>query len=199
MNKICEKCKKSFWSPRSIARFCTSTCYWKWQNGRLLKTLPIVCPVCNKSFLAQKHLIKNGRKFCSRECRNQSLLGRKLGERKRRYSRVCRRCGGRFKTLTSTNRKFCSKKCISPIKGRPWNFTGKSLDGYGYIKINNNKQHRLIMEKYLGRRLLASEIVHHKNGIRTDNRIKNLQIMTRAEHMLHHKIRSFGRQKSILK
>jgi len=38
----------------------------------------------------------------------------------------------------------------------------------------------------LGRKLEPGEIVHHKDGNKHNNNIRNLQIMTRAEHMKVH-------------
>lgn len=65
-------------------------------------------------------------------------------------------------------------------------------DGYILVRIGVVKrstkgakyklQHRLVMEKHLGRPLLKNEIIHHINGNRSDNRIKNLKIMTQSEH-----------------
>ena len=63
----------------------------------------------------------------------------------------------------------------------------RDRDGYvilskvGHPNAKNKQghilEHRYVMSEYLGRPLRNDEIVHHKNGIRDDNRIENLELL----------------------
>jgi hypothetical protein len=95
----------------------------------------------------------------------------------------------------SLPREFWSKPVA--LKGTiPWNAgTGNGWTdkrGYRWIYVTENggrrakREHRHIMEQYLGRRLTPEEVVHHKNEDRSDNRIENLEIYSWGLHSSHH-------------
>ena len=65
---------------------------------------------------------------------------------------------------------------------------GWHVDSNGYIRVMDPDfptktigQHRLIMSQQLGRRLERHENVHHKNGVRNDNRLENLELWSKMQ------------------
>ena len=81
-------------------------------------------------------------------------------------------------------------------------------DGYTYVFCPDNAnaskdgyvmEHILVMQEYIKRPLAEDEVVHHKNKIRNDNRIENLQLMTFKEHArMHMKERQALKKKGLM-
>ena len=107
---------------------------------------------------------------------------------------ICQVCG-KFKRLTPKRdkvAKVCGWKCRSQWMKRYVGKTaghwkgGKHIGSQGYIVLRINKkyiyEHRYKMSLKLGRKLHRKEIVHHKNGNRTDNRLSNLILISHLQH-----------------
>ncbi len=86
------------------------------------------------------------------------------------------------------------RKSQTGEKSNNWKGGRRILNGYILLKRNGHPnadgcgyiaEHRLLMSEYIGRPLTDSEIVYHKNKIRTDNRIENLELLTDETHYGH--------------
>lgn len=124
------------------------------------------------------HNLKNGYKTCPK-CITK------------RKEKQCDRC----KKTVWKDSKLCLK-CLGKKqtgKGSPTWKGGKIKHKKGYVlkmakdhprsKSNNGYvfEHILVMEKKLGRYLVKGENIHHINGVKDDNRIKNLELWTKPQ------------------
>lgn len=126
-------------------------------------------------------------------------------------NRTCLVCGKRFYAKPSANRSCCGKACqkiyfkgnTSLLKGpsrgagNP-NWSGGRTINHGYVLIlspehpNGDvygyvKEHRLVMEKHLGRYLTRDEQIHHRDHNRSNNDILNLMYFpNNVEHRHYH-------------
>ena len=110
-------------------------------------------------------------------------------------NKTCLKCLSEFKPRHSKS-KYCSVPCARSKNGGHnkkqeswWVNSSGYIEGHIWIDDTTKiyvKQHRWIMSKHLGRELLTTEDVHHINGIKTDNKIENLEIIEHGAHTTHH-------------
>lgn len=132
---------------------------------------------------------------CSRKC----VWGTRKASGRFWVQKTCTFCLSEFTIRACEDRKgrgkYCSHSCAARDhhgeRGARW-AGGKT----GYVATTSVSgrrmaQHRAIAEVLLGRRLERTEVVHHKNGVRCDNRPENLEVMSLSDHTSMHKSTSY--------
>lgn len=187
--KTCDFCGIDISHKHAGAKFCSHGCYSESKITQVICT----CEFCGIEYTRPAN--QANRKYCSRECSNEGIT--------KVVTYICDVCNKSFDVRPSSIRKadkrgteirFCSMDCRSEGFSEEGNPTYKggciNKDGYHVIQKSGKQYllHRIIMEEHLGRELTPDDCVHHINNIRDDNRIENLQLMTKSEHCSLHEI-----------
>ena len=178
--------------PSEIARSTTGRFFCSPQCRNKVGSKPRTgsykpCEWCGTDFYVIKSESATAR-FCSRECRD---LGNRVGTEFRK----CKGCGKKFVFNLKMDRfntgAYCTRDCY--LDHRYQQSIGRTKtrsDGYVAVRMPDHPfadangwvmQHRIVMEEKLGRLLLPTENVHHKNGQRDDNRISNLELWVTSQ------------------
>jgi len=152
------------------------------------------CDCCGKEFETKYFKIKKSKhQYCSLEC-SWSYYKSEEFSKTMSLATTGIHC-------TKGKRSIETREKISLAKQgeKHWHWNGgkRIKSGYVLIKSHNHlfadsqdyiREHRLVMEKFLGRYLTKEEVVHHVNGDRTDNRIENLMLFdSTGDHVRFHK------------
>lgn len=141
-----------------------------------------VCTKCNiEKYIGEFHVAITGLYGYRADCK---LCVKSRQQNNGYYSHNKKNlCGcGRNKSKYSVLCQECNRPSLStPGRIPTWR---KASDGYIVglgIGKREVRQHRWAMEQHLGRKLLLHENIHHKNGVRDDNRLENLELWSTSQ------------------
>jgi len=108
------------------------------------------------------------------------------------FSHMCRACATKIASRTHLGKmgqeatvwkggRITKVSGYIKVKIYPDNPYFLMVDAEGYML-----EHRLVMATHLGYPLSPNDDVHHKNGIKSDNRIGNLELLSHTAHVKLH-------------
>lgn len=159
------------------------------------------CLVCGNNFTPQSTQVKRGKGlYCSCKCFASTRIGvpRSIEIREK----ISKEHLGKHPSKETRLKMSLSKKGKFTRESNP-RWKGGGCISHGYILIFKPEhpladcngrvpEHRLIMEKSIGRFLDRKEFIHHINRNKQDNRIENLQIMDSSSHAKLHSTKYFN-------
>lgn len=98
-----------------------------------------------------------------------------------------------WREIPDTEYSVSSEGRIASRKRGGWRIIRPANNGWGYLKVGlrvggvdrYRKVHHLVAEAFLGPRPTPAHVTNHKSGIRDDNRVENLEWVTRSENAHH--------------
>lgn len=157
------------------------------------------CKQCGENFKTYPCRLKVGKAtFCGKECQGEWLSENQTGKDHPMY--------GQEHTEESKQKMRESSGHQTGEENPRWKGGRYKSKGYVYLHRehmteeerekfdsmirSSDKQyipeHRLVMARHLGRPLGKDDIVHHRNGVKDDNRIENLQLKSQDTHTEEH-------------
>lgn len=147
------------------------------------------CEVCKKFFdkpYTESSKRWAARRFCALICKNEWSKGKLFAPEKTLFKK------GSISVFKGEKRENITGKNHGKWKGgryqRPDGYIMVLVPGHPYGKGNGYiREHRYVMEQKIGRYLKPTEVVHHLNEIKFDNRIENLELLSgKGEHSSLH-------------
>lgn len=203
LTKPCLHCGQSFLGmPSDLERrkFCSRKCASLHQSetrtGQKKKEwIKIPCQQCGKEFQITPAWYRNGRrKFCSKTCQKKAPIKRHFGRRQSTESRakLSEKAKGRYLRENSSQWKGGRYLTQSGYVGVMIEILPPEMQALARIMSKKDKyiqEHRIVAAFTAKRPLTPSEVVHHLNGDKSDNRPENLIIVDRKDHsVLHRKV-----------
>jgi hypothetical protein len=187
--RVCEECALPFLAQKrhvrlGRGRWCSRVCW--------TRSVPRTCEYCGLPFaavLSHASQRPGSARYCSQACYHTA--------QRRRVRFACLHCGGEAfvtpRQAESGGGKYCSQRCSVLAHRGAGNANwrgGRSARPDRYVVVRSpdggrDYEHRVVYAAAYGA-IPAGYEVHHRNGVRDDNRLENLCLLSASQHRAEH-------------